>query len=100
MTGLCGGRKCKRFYRADVAALLDGIATEAPYMAKRVLAAVRRFWNWCLGQGKAETSPVANVKAPSQEVSRDRIFSDEEIAAGKPASAWAGRSGRCFSSCS
>ena len=50
-------------------------------MANRVLAAIRRFWNWCLEQGKAETSPVANVKAPAREASRDRILSDEEIAA-------------------
>lgn len=68
--------------RSDVADLLNGIAAGgAPYMANRVLAAVRRFWNWCLEQGKVEASPVASVKAPAREVSRDRILSDEEIRA-------------------
>lgn len=76
-----GDRLLPSIGRADVATLLEGIATDAPYMANRVLAAVRRFWNWCLEQGKAETSPAANIKAPSREVSRDRILSDQEIAA-------------------
>jgi integrase len=48
-------------------------------MANRVLAAVRRFWNWCLEQGKAEASPVASIKAPAKESSRDRVLSEDEI---------------------
>jgi integrase len=75
-----GERLLPTITRSDVADLLSGIAAGgAPYMANRVLAAVRRFWNWCLEQGKAEVSPVANVKAPGREVSRDRILSDQEI---------------------
>jgi integrase len=66
--------------RSDVAELLNVIvARGAPYMANRVLAAIRRFWNWCLEQGKAEVSPVANIKAPGREISRDRVLSDTEI---------------------
>jgi integrase len=75
-----GERLLPSITRSDVADLLNEIAAGgAPYMANRVLAAVRRFWNWCLEQGKAETSPAANVKAPAREVSRDRILSDDEI---------------------
>jgi integrase len=77
-----GERLLPSITRGDVAALLAGIASRgAPYMANRVLSAIRRFWNWCLEQGKLETSPVASVKAPSREVSRDRVLSDEEICA-------------------
>jgi integrase len=77
---LWGKRLLPSITRSDVADLLNGIAANgAPYMANRVLAAIRRFWNWCLEQGKAEASPVAHVKAPGREVSRDRILTDEEI---------------------
>ena len=51
--------------RSDVASSADGDRRRrSTLLANRVLAAIRRFWNWCLEQGKAETSPVANVKAP------------------------------------
>jgi integrase len=77
-----GERLLPTITRSDVADLLSGIAAGgAPYMANRVLAAVRRFWNWCLEQGKVEASPATNVKAPGREVSRDRILSDQEIQA-------------------
>jgi integrase len=77
-----GERLLPTITKSDVADLLTAIAAGgAPYMANRVLAAIRRFWNWSLEQGKTEISPVANVKAPAREISRDRILSDEEIAA-------------------
>ena len=77
-----GERLLPSITRSDIAGLLNEIASGgAPYMANRVLAAVRRFWNWCLEQGKVEASPVANVKAPAKEASRDRILSEEEIRA-------------------
>ena len=66
--------------RADVLALIDGIAERGTgYMANKTLAVVRKFWNWCLEKGKVEVSPVAHIKAPGKEVSRDRVLSDEEI---------------------
>jgi hypothetical protein len=44
-----GKRLLPTITRGDIAGLLNEIASGgAPYMANRVLAAVRRFWNWCL----------------------------------------------------
>jgi integrase len=75
-----GERLLPTITRSDIAGLLNEIASGgAPYMANRVLAAVRRFWNWCLEQGKVEASPVASIKAPARESSRDRVLSEEEI---------------------
>ncbi len=64
---------------AEVIQLLDEIAADAPYMANRVLATIRKFWNWCVEKGKVDASPVASVKAPGNEVSRDRVLSDAEL---------------------
>ena len=59
--------------------LLDGIANEHAVHANRVLAALRRMFNWAIERDLMEASPCAQVKAPSQETSRDRVLSDEEL---------------------
>ena len=59
--------------------LLDGIAAEHTVHANRVLAALRRMFNWAIERDLLEASPCANVRAPSQETSRDRVLSDEEL---------------------
>jgi integrase len=75
-----GARKIQSLTRRDVVALLDEIVDRgAPVTANRVLALVRKFGNWCVERSIVDVSPVAGVKAPSEEVSRDRILSDEEI---------------------
>lgn len=77
-----GDRPLPSITRADVVAMLDEIIDGgAPYMANRVLATVRKFWNWCLEKGRTESSPVAHVKAPGKEISRDRVLADTEIGA-------------------
>jgi integrase len=50
-------------------------------MANRVLAAVRKFFNWCIGRGILEVSPCTGITAPAREQARHRVLSDEELAA-------------------
>jgi integrase len=66
--------------RRDVIEALDRTADRAPYLANRLLAHLRKLCNWCLERGILEASPVANVKAPTREVSRDRVLNDDELA--------------------
>src|SRR5262249_44383247 len=71
-----GERRIQVITRQDVRDLLerfDGIN------ANRVLAAVRRVFNWAVEIDLLSASPVAKVKAPHAELSRDRVLSDEEI---------------------
>jgi integrase len=49
-------------------------------MANRVLAAVRKFFNWCIGRGILEISPCSGITAPAREQARHRVLSDEELA--------------------
>jgi integrase len=66
--------------KRDVIALLDRVRERgSPIMANRVLAAVRRFFNWCVGRGILEMSPCSGIAAPAREQPRHRVLSDEEL---------------------
>jgi integrase len=66
--------------RADVLKLLDALVDAGtPIAANRVLSVIRKMFNWSIERGILETSPAYVVKAPSPEVSRDRVLSDDEI---------------------
>jgi hypothetical protein len=53
----------------SVIALLDRVRERgSPIMANRVLASVRKFFNWCIGRGILEVSPCTGMEArPDQE---------------------------------
>jgi integrase len=76
------GRRISEIQRRDVIALLDRLVDRGtPFMANRVLAAVRKLFNWCLDRDLIDVSPVRGVKAPTPEVTRDRVLTDDEIVA-------------------
>ncbi|MGO4574104.1 tyrosine-type recombinase/integrase [Microvirga sp. 2TAF3] len=67
--------------KRDVIALLDRVRERgSPVMANRVLAAIRKFFNWCIGRGILDTSPCAGVAAPAREQARHRTLADDELA--------------------
>jgi integrase len=53
----------------------------APYMANRVLSALKRFFNWCVEQDKLASSPIATVRPVARARSRTRVLSDIELGA-------------------
>lgn len=63
----------------DVRGLLDRIAAGTPVLANRMRAALGGFFGWCVGRELLDASPVARVKAPTSETSRDRVLSDDEL---------------------
>lgn len=68
--------------RADVASILDAIEDRAsPYRANRVLAAIRKMFNWSVSRGLIAVSPVVRDMARKGEVARDRYLSPVEIRA-------------------
>ncbi|MGA7326914.1 MAG: integrase arm-type DNA-binding domain-containing protein [Rhodomicrobium sp.] len=73
------GRRLGSIKRRDVIALLDSIASEHSVHANRVLAALRKMFNWAIERDLLEVSPCFQVKAPSPEGSRDRVLSDDEL---------------------
>lgn len=73
------GRKVQDITKRDVIALLDSVNDRAPIMANRVLAAVRKLFNWCLARDVISVSPCTLVEPPAPERSRERILNDDEI---------------------
>jgi integrase len=77
---LWGRRRIQDITRRDVLELTDAIvARGAPIMANRVLATIKKLFNWAVDRDYIEIPPTAGVKAPSKETSRARFLSDEEI---------------------
>ena len=48
-------------------------------MANRVLAVLRKLFNWSVSRGIIGASPCAGISAPYREKARDRVLSDEEL---------------------
>lgn len=65
--------------RRDVRQLIEDIAVRAPVGANRVLAVVRKMLNFAVDQEIIETNPAARFARPTQETSRDRVLTGEEI---------------------
>jgi integrase len=73
-------KKIDAITRKDVLKVLDHVMDHAsPDRADRVLALIRKFFNWCLERGILETSPAATVKPVGKKNTRDRVLSDDEI---------------------
>lgn len=72
--------KAKNIKRRDVIRLLDEIQKRgAPIQANRVLALVRKMFNWAIGRDLLNTNPCYQIKALAKENRRDRVLSEEEI---------------------
>ncbi len=74
------GRQVQSITRREIIGLLDDINDRgAPIMANRVLALLRKFFNWAIERDIITASPAVNVKAQGQETSRDRVLADDEL---------------------
>jgi len=77
-----GSRKAKDIKRRDVIALLDTIVErDAPIQANRVLALVRKIFNWGISRDIVENNPCTQVKSPGAERQRERVLSETELRA-------------------
>lgn len=66
--------------RTDVVAILDAVEDRAsPYRANRILAAIRKMFNWSVSRGLITVSPIVRDMARKGEVARDRFLSPDEI---------------------
>jgi integrase len=75
-----GHRRAFDITRRDVISLLDRIVERgAPIQANRVLALVRKLYNWAISRDLLEHNPCFQVKPPGKEHQRDRVLTDDEI---------------------
>lgn len=68
--------------RADVLRALDELMDrESPAMANKAASVFKRLWNWADDRGIPCEPLVAKLKKPAPERSRERVLTDEELAA-------------------
>ena len=75
-----GGRPIDAVRKQHVLRLIDRIVDSgSPVQANRVLAYLRRLFNWCVERDLIVDNPAAGIKAPAKEVSRERVLSIDEL---------------------
>ena len=76
-----GNRSVHTINKREILWILDVVdARGAHLMANRVLAAMRKFFNWLVSEDYLVTSPCDGVRARTTERSRDRVLTKEELA--------------------
>jgi integrase len=74
------GRPIDSIRKAHVLRLIDKVVDSgSPVQANRVLAYLGRLFNWCVERDLLAESPAAGIKAPSKEVSRERVLTLKEL---------------------
>ena len=64
----------------DIHDLLDPLMDAGhPYMANRLFAHTRKFFNWCAERHWISETPMKNISRPADEEARDRILDNDEI---------------------
>jgi hypothetical protein len=62
--------------RGQIRDILEEIARDAPIMANRVLACVRKIFNWGIANDHVEHNPCFALARPAEERRRDRVYTD------------------------
>ena len=74
------GRKLDEIKKQDIIKLIDQITDGgSPVAANRILAFLKRFFNWCVERDILEVSPALSIKANTGEISRDRVLDVGEL---------------------
>ena len=77
-----GERPLSHIGKKDIHALLDAIVERpAPITANRTLAWLHTLFNWVVERGILNTNPCIGIRPPADETARDRVLSDDELAA-------------------
>jgi integrase len=75
-----GGRPANSISRAEVRDMLDRLMADGtPVLANRVHSVARKLFGWAVEQDIISASPLAGLKAPAVEKSRDRVLTDPEL---------------------
>lgn len=75
-------RPARNISRAEVREMLDKLMADGtPVLANRVHSITRKFFGWAAEHEIIPASPVAGLKAPAVEKSRDRVLTDQELRA-------------------
>ena len=75
-----GARPIRSITKRDALDLVDDVAARAPYMANRVQALAKQLFSWAMERSIVDASPLAGLRRPAKERSRERVLDDRELA--------------------
>src|SRR6476469_8745076 len=60
---------------------IGGAAVDTGYASHRLLNTLKTFFRWCVGRAVIDFAPAEGISSAYREVSRDRVLTDQELAA-------------------
>lgn len=65
--------------RGDITTLFDRLPADKPALRRNAFAVLRRLFNWAVGRGDLDETPLRGFAAPPVVAARDRVLSDSEL---------------------
>ncbi len=76
-----GAKSVHDIKKRDVIDLVSMISERNSHAGYRLLKTLKTFFRWCVGRAVIEASPAEGLSTDYREVSRDRVLTDDELAA-------------------
>src|SRR5260370_20417699 len=76
-----GTKSIHEIKKRDVSDLVSLIAQRNAHASHRLLKTLKTFFRWCVGRAVIDFSPSEGLSSNYRETSRDRVLTDQELAA-------------------
>jgi integrase len=76
-----GTKSIHEIKKRDVIELVNEISQRNGHAGYRLLKTLKTFFRWCVGRAVIDFSPAEGIPTQWREVSRDRVLTDQELAA-------------------
>ena len=76
-----GTKSIHEIKKRDVSDLVSLIGQRNDHASHRLLKTLKTFFRWCVGRAVIDFSPAEGIASRYREVSRDRVLTDQELAA-------------------
>ena len=76
-----GMRSIHEIKKRDIIERVNEVSQRGRYAGNRLLKTLKTFFRWCVGRAVIELSTAEGIPSRFQEVTRDRVLTDQELAA-------------------
>jgi integrase len=76
-----GTKSVHEIKKRDVIELVNEVSQRGAHAGYRLLKTLKTFFRWCVGRTVMDLSPAEGIPTQWREVSRDRVLTDQELAA-------------------
>ena len=76
-----GTKSIHEIKKRDVSDLISLIGQRNAHASHRLLKTLKTFFRWCVGRAVIDFSPAEGISSSYREVSRDRVLTDQQLAA-------------------